>query len=69
MVYFVLLERNDILWKERYIIESDFITSVLMTFMYNVYTVIQKTCPHVYGVTYNTTNIIWESFKILIWQL
>lgn len=35
-------------------------------FMYNVYTAIQKTCPHVYGVTYNTTNIIWKSFKYIV---
>jgi len=54
-----LLEKNYILWKDTSKdIESDFITSVLMTFMYNVYTAIQKTCPHVYGVTYDTTNVI-----------
>lgn len=33
------------------VVESGFVTSVLMTFMYNVY-MIQETCAHVHGVTY-----------------
>lgn len=28
-----------------------------MMIMYNVYTAIQKTSSHVYGITYNTTDI------------